>query len=113
MQRNWIGKSTGAEITFDIDGSDKSVTVFTTRPDTVHGVSYMVLAPEHDLVKELVAGTEYEEAVEKFITKMYTMTEIERTSSDLEKEGMSIGKHVINPLNGQKVGVMDSELCIS
>ncbi|MGL5560006.1 MAG: leucine--tRNA ligase, partial [Paraclostridium dentum] len=103
MQRNWIGKSTGAEITFDIDGSDKSVTVFTTRPDTVHGVSYMVLAPEHDLVKELVAGTEYEEAVEKFITKMYTMTEIERTSSDLEKEGMFIGKHVINPLNGQKV----------
>ncbi|MGL5755185.1 MAG: leucine--tRNA ligase [Paraclostridium sp.] len=103
MQRNWIGKSTGAEITFDIDGSDKSVTVFTTRPDTVHGVSYMVLAPEHDLVKELVAGTEYEEAVEKFITKMYTMTEIERTSSDLEKEGMFIGKHVINPLNGEKV----------
>ena len=50
MQRNWIGKSTGAEITFDIDGSDKSITVFTTRPDTVYGVSYMVLAPEHSLV---------------------------------------------------------------
>ncbi|CEQ09509.1 leucyl-tRNA ligase [[Clostridium] sordellii] len=103
MQKNWIGKSTGAEITFDIYGTDKSVTVFTTRPDTVYGVSYMVLAPEHELVKELVAGTEYEEEVAKFIAKMHTMTEIERTSSDLEKEGMFIGKHVINPLNGEKV----------
>ncbi|MFQ9311306.1 MAG: leucine--tRNA ligase [Paraclostridium sordellii] len=103
MQKNWIGKSTGAEITFDIDGTDKNVTVFTTRPDTVYGVSYMVLAPEHELVKELVAGTEYEEEVAKFIAKMHTMTEIERTSSDLEKEGMFIGKHVINPLNGEKV----------
>ncbi|EPZ55690.1 tRNA synthetases class I family protein [[Clostridium] sordellii ATCC 9714] len=63
----------------------------------------MVLAPEHELVKELVAGTEYEEEVAKFIAKMHTMTEIERTSSDLEKEGMFIGKHVINPLNGEKV----------
>ena len=103
MQKNWIGKSTGAEITFDIYGTDKSVTVFTTRPDTVYGVSYMVLAPEHELVKELVEGTEYEEEVKKFIAKMHTMTEIERTSSDLEKEGMFIGKHVINPLNGEKV----------
>ncbi|CEO05475.1 leucine--tRNA ligase [Paraclostridium sordellii] len=103
MQKNWIGKSTGAEITFDIYGTDKSVTVFTTRPDTVYGVSYMVLAPEHELVKELVAGTEYEEEVVKFIAKMHTMTEIERTSSDLEKEGMFIGKQVINPLNGEKV----------
>ena len=103
MQKNWIGKSTGAEITFDIDGMDKSITVFTTRPDTVHGVSYMVLAPEHELVKELVAGTEYEEKVEKFVAKMHTMTEIERTSNDVEKEGMFIGKHVKNPLNGEKV----------
>ena len=103
MQKNWIGKSTGAEITFDIDGSDKKITVFTTRPDTVYGVSYMVLAPEHALVKELVSGTEYEEAVENFVAKMHTMTEIERTSSDVEKEGMFIGKYVVNPVNGKKV----------
>ncbi|MGL5753538.1 MAG: leucine--tRNA ligase [Paraclostridium sp.] len=103
MQKNWIGKSTGAEITFDIDGSDKKITVFTTRPDTVYGVSYMVLAPEHKLVKELVAGTEYEAQVDKFVAKMHTMTEIERTSSDVEKEGLFIGKHVINPVNGKKV----------
>lgn len=103
MQKNWIGKSTGAEITFDIDGIDKSVTVFTTRPDTTYGVTYMVLAPEHELVKELVKGTEYEAQVDAFVTKMHTMTEIERTSSDVEKEGIFIGKYVINPLNGNKV----------
>ena len=105
MQKNWIGKSTGAEITFDIDSSDKSITVFTTRPDTTYGVSYMVLAPENKLVKELVAGTKYEEAVNSFVKKMHTMTEIERTSSDVEKEGMFIGKYVINPLNNKKVPV--------
>ena len=105
MQKNWIGKSTGAEIVFDIDGTDKSMTVFTTRPDTVHGVTYMVLAPEHDLVKELVAGTEYEADVDAFVAKMHTMTEIERTSTDVEKEGMFIGRYVINPLTGEKAPI--------
>ncbi|MDB0438231.1 leucine--tRNA ligase [Clostridioides difficile] len=103
MQRNWIGKSTGADLVFDIDGTDKSMTVFTTRPDTTYGVTYMVLAPEHELVKELVAGTEYEADVEAFVQKMHTMTEIERTAADVEKEGMFIGRYVINPLNGKKV----------
>lgn len=103
MQKNWIGKSTGADLVFDIDGTDKSMTVFTTRPDTTYGVTYMVLAPEHELVKELVAGTEYEADVEAFVQKMHTMTEIERTAVDVEKEGMFIGRYVINPLNGKKV----------
>lgn len=103
MQKNWIGKSTGADLVFDIDGTDKSMTVFTTRPDTTYGVTYMVLAPEHELVKELVAGTEYEADVEAFVQKMHTMTEIERTANDVEKEGMFIGRYVINPLNGKKV----------
>ncbi|ALP03867.1 Leucine--tRNA ligase [Clostridioides difficile] len=79
------------------------MTVFTTRPDTTYGVTYMVLAPEHELVKELVAGTEYEADVEAFVQKMHTMTEIERTAADVEKEGMFIGRYVINPLNGKKV----------
>ena len=105
MQKNWIGKSTGAEIVFDIDGTDKSMTVFTTRPDTIYGVTYMVLAPEHDLVKELVAGTEYEADVDAFVAKMHTMTEIERTSTDVEKEGMFIGKYVVNPLTGEKAPI--------
>ena len=103
MQKNWIGKSTGAEINFKLENTDKEITVFTTRPDTVYGVTYMVLAPEHELVKELVKGTEYEEAVNAFIHKTSKMTEIERNSTETEKEGMFIGHHVINPLNGKKV----------
>ena len=101
MQRNWIGKSNGAELIFDIDGTDKSMTVYTTRPDTTYGVTFMVLAPESDLVQ----GTEYEADVNAFIQKMHTKTEIERTASDVEKEGMFIGKYVINPVNGKKIPV--------
>ena len=105
MQRNWIGKSNGAELRFDIEGTDKSMTVYTTRPDTTYGVAFMVLAPESELVQELVAGTEYEADVNAFVQKMHTKTEIERTSSDAEKEGMFIGKYVINPVNGNKIPV--------
>lgn len=105
MQKNWIGKSNGAELVFDIDGTDKTLTVYTTRPDTTYGVTFMVLAPESDLVKELVAGTEYEADVDAFVAKMHTKTEIERTASDVEKEGMFIGKYVINPVNGKKIPV--------
>ena len=105
MQRNWIGKSNGAELVFDIEGTDKSMTVYTTRPDTTYGVTFMVLAPESELVQELVKGTEYEEDVNAFIAKMHTKTEIERTASDVEKEGMFIGKYVINPVNGNKIPV--------
>ncbi|WP_455538645.1 leucine--tRNA ligase [Terrisporobacter sp.] len=105
MQKNWIGKSNGAELVFDIEGTDKSMTVYTTRPDTAYGVTFMVLAPESELVQELVAGTEYEADVNAFIQKMHTKTEIERTASDVEKEGMFIGKYVINPVNGKKIPV--------
>lgn len=105
MQRNWIGKSNGAELRFDIEGTDKSMTVYTTRPDTTYGVTFMVLAPESELVQELVAGTEYEADVNAFVQKMHTKTEIERTASDVEKEGMFIGKYVINPVNGNKIPV--------
>ena len=105
MQKNWIGKSEGAELVFDVDGTDKSMTVYTTRPDTTYGVTFMVLAPESELVQELIAGTEYEADVNAFIAKMHTKTEIERTSSDVEKEGMFIGKYVINPVNGKKIPV--------
>ncbi len=105
MQKNWIGKSEGAELVFDVDETDKSITVYTTRPDTTYGVTFMVLAPESELVQELVAGSEYEEDVNAFIAKMHTKTEIERTSSDVEKEGMFIGKYVINPVNGKKIPV--------
>ncbi|WFD11535.1 leucine--tRNA ligase [Tepidibacter hydrothermalis] len=105
MQKNWIGKSTGAEADFEIKGSDKKLKIFTTRPDTMYGVTYMVLAPEHEYVEELVKGTEYEEAVKAFKTKIQHMSEIERTSTDTEKEGVFIGQYCINPLNGKEIPI--------
>ncbi|SHG88639.1 leucine--tRNA ligase [Tepidibacter thalassicus] len=105
MQKNWIGKSTGAEVDFEIEGFDKKLKIFTTRPDTIYGVTYMVLAPEHDYVDELVKGSEYEKSVKDFKEKMQLMSEIERTSTDTEKEGLFIGKYAINPLNGKKIPI--------
>ncbi|AHM56466.1 leucyl-tRNA synthetase LeuS [Peptoclostridium acidaminophilum DSM 3953] len=105
MQKNWIGKSIGAEADFPIEGFDKSMKIFTTRPDTIYGVTCMVLAPEHEYVDQLVAGTKYEEPVKEFKLKMQLMSEIERTSNEAEKEGVFIGRYAINPVNGAKVPI--------
>lgn len=77
MQKNWIGKSMGAEVTFEIEGFDKGMDIFTTRPDTLYGVTYMVMAPEHPYLKELVAGSEYEEPVAAYVDKVQHMSDIE------------------------------------
>jgi leucyl-tRNA synthetase len=103
MQQNWIGRSEGVEVDFKVDGMDKSVRVYTTRPDTIYGVTYMVIAPEHSIVKELIDGTEHEEQCKDFIEKMKFLNEITRTSNETEKEGVFTGRYVINPLNGDKV----------
>ena len=103
MQANWIGKSRGAQVTFKVDGLDESLTVYTTRPDTIYGVTYMVMAPEHPMVAKLIEGTEQKEDCEKFVHKMQFLNEIERTSSDIEKEGVFTGRYVINPITGDKV----------
>ena len=105
MQKNWIGKSFGANVTFQIDGSDQEISVYTTRPDTIFGSTFMVLAPESHLARDLVAGTEYEPVLDEFLAKMHTMTQIEREAADLEKEGKFIGKYVINPLTGKKMPI--------
>jgi len=105
MQENWIGRSEGLRITFEIDGTDDTFSVFTTRPDTIFGVTYMVFAPEHPLVKKLVAGTSQEAAVDAFIAKMARMDEITRTATDLEKEGLFTGAYAVNPANGEKIPI--------
>ena len=105
MQRNWIGKSVGAEVDFKIVDFDKELRIFTTRPDTLFGVTYMVLAPEHPYVKELVEGTEYEAEVNEFMDKLQHLSEIERNATTLEKEGVYIGRNAINPLNGEEVPI--------
>jgi leucyl-tRNA synthetase len=105
MQRNWIGKSEGAEVQFAIEGSDDSITVFTTRPDTLYGVTYLVLAPEHQLVKQLVEGTEEEAEVTRFVEEIRKTSDIERTAADAEKVGMFIGRYAIHPLTGEKLPI--------
>lgn len=105
MQKNWIGKSFGANVNFQLEGSDQEISVYTTRPDTIFGSTFMVLAPESQLARELVAGTKYEPVLDEFLAKMHTMTQIEREAADLEKEGKFIGKYVINPLTGKKMPI--------
>ncbi len=103
MQSNWIGRSEGAEIDFKIDGSDKTLTVYTTRPDTIFGVSYMVIAPEHPVVDELISGKPEEAKCREFIKKVQGQSEIMRSATDTEKEGAFTGTYVINPFNGEKI----------
>jgi leucyl-tRNA synthetase len=105
MQKNWIGKSTGAEVDFPIEGSDKLLRVFTTRPDTLFGVTYMVLAPEHPFVEALTAGGPYADRVRDFLSKLQYLSDIDRTATTLEKEGLYIGRSAVNPLSGAKVPV--------
>ncbi|MBE9536308.1 MAG: leucine--tRNA ligase [Proteobacteria bacterium] len=105
MQRNWIGKSLGAEIDFRVDGSDEVINVFTTRPDTLFGVTFMSLAPEHPMVNELSRGTKQEAAVGAFVAKMKATDKASRTDESKEKEGVFTGGYVINPVNGEKVPV--------
>ena len=102
MQRNWIGKSVGAEIDFKIEGTDKEFTVFTTRADTVFGVSYCVLAPEHKLVEEIVTEDQ-RAAVEEYLDIVKRKSDLERTDLNKDKTGVFTGAYAINPVNGEKV----------
>ena len=107
MQHNWVGKSTGTEISFALDCpgvSEREIRVFTTRPDTIFGVTFMVLAPEHPLVAKLTSPEQKAE-VEDYINRSRHQTEIERLSTEKEKDGVFIGNHCLNRLNGEKVPI--------
>ncbi|MGQ9799599.1 MAG: leucine--tRNA ligase [Ignavibacterium sp.] len=104
MQRNWIGKSEGAEVIFKVDGTDDEIKVFTTRPDTLFGVTYVVLAPEHPLVDKITKD-DFRKVVEDYRDSIKSLTEIERTSTVKEKTGVPTGAFAINPVNGEKVPV--------
>jgi leucyl-tRNA synthetase len=108
MQRNWIGRSEGTMIAFGLDipgGEEKEIRVFTTRPDTVYGVTFMVIAPEHPLVPRLTTP-EQRQAVEAYVEGSRRVTEIERLSTEREKTGVFTGSHCINLLNGEKVAIL-------
>ncbi|MEH6890781.1 leucine--tRNA ligase [Bacillus sp. JJ864] len=104
MQRNWIGRSEGAEVHFKIDGTDEKFTVFTTRPDTLFGATYCVLAPEHALVAEITTA-EQKEAVEAYIDSVKAKSDLERTELAKEKTGVFTGAYAINPVNGEKLPI--------
>jgi len=105
MQRNWIGESFGSEVYFKMEGTDDIMPIFTTRADTLFGVTFMVYAPEHPKVMELVKGTKYENDAKKLIRKVIVEDKFTRTAEDKEKEGMFIGKYAINPVNNEKVPI--------
>ena len=105
MQRNWIGKSVGVEIDFPLAGSDTHVRIFTTRPDTLFGATFMSLAPEHPLVNELILGSENEAGIRDFIERVRRQDKIVRTAADVEKEGVFTGRYAINPLTKEKIPV--------
>ena len=109
MQRNWIGKSHGAEATFDIQDYDEKLTVFTPRIDTIYGTTFMVLAPEYPSVPDMVKGTEYEADTMAYIERCARMSEIDRTSTTNEKTGVFIGKYAINPFTGKTMPIYISD----
>ncbi|GJM16113.1 MAG: leucine--tRNA ligase [Thermodesulfobacteriota bacterium] len=108
MQKNWIGKSTGAEIKFKLQepvGGEESLKVFTTRPDTVFGVTYMSIAPDHPLVEELIKGKPEEEEVQEFVSRVKKQSNLERVAEGTKKEGVFTGAYAINPFTHQSIPI--------
>ncbi len=118
MQANWIGRSEGAEVDFELlpaEGKDdgQTITVFTTRPDTLFGCSFFLLAPESKLVPELVSGTEYEADVMALVEAASKVSAVERAQGDREKHGAFTGRYVVNPVNGEKVPVWVADYIVA
>lgn len=115
MQRNWIGRSHGAEVDFVIEGHPETITVFTTRPDTLFGATFMVVAPESELAQELVEGAspEIKAQFAEYLEQMQKATEIERQDASREKTGMFLGRVAINPVNGEKIPVWTGDYVLA
>src|SRR5688500_1013284 len=103
MQRNWIGRSQGAEVTFRCEEPDTEYPVFTTRPDTLFGATFFVMAPEHPDVFRLAAGTEHEAEVREYVNHALTESREDRGAADREKTGVPLGRTVVNPVNGERI----------
>lgn len=108
MQRNWIGRSVGAEIDFKLENSDQTIDVFTTRPDTAFGVTYVVLAPEHELVEKIVTP-EQKDAVEAYKEEVSHKSDLDRTDLNKDKAGAFTGAYAINPINGKRIPIWISD----
>ncbi len=112
MQRNWIGRSKGAEIDFNVEGGDQVIKVFTTRPDTLYGASFMVLAPEHPLVHELTT-LEHREHVGNYLKEAQTKSDVERQETNREKTGVFTGAYAVNPINDQRLPVWVADFALA
>ncbi|MGA1668969.1 MAG: leucine--tRNA ligase, partial [Candidatus Nanopelagicales bacterium] len=113
MQRNWIGRSTGAEVDFVIEGRDEPVTVFTTRPDTLYGATFFVVAVDSDLAAELAAGTEAEAEFATYLEKVKQTSEMDRLATDRDKTGVFLHRYAINPVNGERIPVWASDYVLA
>lgn len=113
MQRNWIGRSQGAEVTFDIEGMDKSVVVYTTRPDTLFGATFFVVAADSELATELATGTESQKAFEEYLEKVKGASDIDRLSTDRPKTGVFLNRYAINPVNGERLPIWASDYVLA
>ena len=105
MQKNWIGRSEGTEFSFDVPSINERISVYTTRVDTIYGVSYVVLAPEHPYVERLIENAPNKTDLDAFITRMRNMSDIDRTSTEAPKEGMFTGSYAVNPMSGEQVPI--------
>ena len=112
MQTNWIGKSSGTEVEFAIEGYDEKITVFTTRPDTLFGVTYVVIAPEKEIVQK-ITKPDFKKGVDDYIESVKSLSEIERTSTVKEKTGVPTGAFAINPVNGERVPVWIADYALA
>ncbi len=112
MQKNWIGKSTGAEVDFKVDGTDKVFTIYTTRCDTLFGATYCVMSPEHPFVNQIVTE-EQREAVEAYQTVCSTKSDLERTDLNKDKTGVFTGAYAVNPVNGKNIPIWISDYVLA
>ena len=113
MQRNWIGRSTGAQVDFAIDGVDKKITVYTTRPDTLYGATFMVVAADSALAADLVANTPVEAEFRKYLEIVKSATDIDRLATDRVKTGVFLNRYAINPVNNEKIPIWASDYVLA
>jgi leucyl-tRNA synthetase len=113
MQRNWIGRSTGADVVFEIEGRDEPVTIYTTRPDTLYGATFFVVAADSDLAAELAVGSPAEQEFTAYVEKVGGESEIDRLSADREKTGVFLHRYAINPVNGERLPIWASDYVLA
>jgi len=113
MQRNWIGRSTGAQVDFKVDGLDQQITVYTTRPDTLYGATFMVVAADSELATKLVAQTPVEAEFKKYLESVKAVSDIDRLATDRVKTGVFLNRYAINPVNNEKIPIWASDYVLA